>query len=126
LTPVRGGWHGPVTVKSGRGLRLVVVALVCQLTLAATSGGVSFANTVPDQERAYTPQPAVELGPVECRKDAVARPRILSARVFLPDSILAPKLDLSLRSTTSYESRRVRVVGLRRHIPRMSPSEPPG
>jgi hypothetical protein len=110
-------------VRAGRSLRLFAFALVFQLAFI-TIAGSSLASV--SSEECYRRQTAADLDPAESPQDVLTRPRVaaMPASLSVPASTSEPAHVSSCRSSTS--SRRICVVGLRRRIPRMSPSDPGG
>jgi hypothetical protein len=107
------------------GLTLSVLLVLALQTVLGATPSTSFASK--DEGPSYRPQLPADALPAECRQDGKVQPRIVPVQL-VPSSSLswtAPRL-VATSAPRLDPSRRACVVGLKRHIPRMSPSDPGG
>jgi hypothetical protein len=106
-------------------LRLVVFTLVFQIAFVSAASAAIASVCSESKERAYRPCTGTELAPVDARQDASTSIR----RAPLHAQEWGPRFATSVREPvlpTLHFLWRIRVVGLRRHVPRMSSSDPAG
>jgi hypothetical protein len=106
-------------------LRLFVFTLVFQIAFLSAAGAAIASIGSESEERAYRPCTGTELAPVDTRQDSSTSIR----RAPLHAQEWGPRFATSMREPvlpTLHVLWRIRIVGLRRHVPRMSSSDPAG